>query len=217
VVQFFVTHFAATFFLSVVRRAVVLATLGTVLAGGGFAAAQGVDEKAFDRCRAMTDQGARLRCLQSLLQTPAAPASNAVALGRWRLVRTPNPDPKGGKEAVAIMRSADFTGSDPDFAGLMLRCGDPDIEVLAVLLTPLPPRASPKVSINGTRYDGTVTSPGAAVLLPPSVAALATGAWQALPKLDIAVESDGKTVKGTIALDGLAAALQTLTASCATR
>ena len=63
----------------------------------------------------------------------------------WRMIRTPRP--AGGRDVVSIMKSADITESDPDFAGLMLRCSDTSTEVLIVLLRPLLPHEQPSVVI----------------------------------------------------------------------
>src|SRR5437899_1091146 len=51
-------------------------------------------------------------------------------MGGWRLVRTPNP--RGGADAVSIMRTADSSRSDIDLAGMAVRCGEIGAEVLVV-------------------------------------------------------------------------------------
>jgi hypothetical protein len=63
----------------------------------------------------------------------------------WQLIGTPNP--QGGAEAVSIMRSADFLQSDPDLAGLMVRCAPKSQELLIVMIRPMPPGAPPHVDI----------------------------------------------------------------------
>jgi hypothetical protein len=176
----------------------------------------GINENAINRCRAMTDDAARLRCYENNLSDQSRSGTSRMQpLGKWRLVRTPNP--QGGKEAISIMRAAELSGSDPDFAGLMLRCADTGIDVLVVLIAPLPPRAHPKISIGGMTFDGSVTPPGAAILLPATASDLASSKWQTLAKLNIEVSDESKVVKGLVEIDGLANAMQTLAATCAIR
>jgi hypothetical protein len=176
----------------------------------------GINENAINRCRTLTDDAARLRCYEnSVSEQSRSNSSRTQSLGKWRLVRTPNP--QGGKEAISIMRGAELSGSDPDFAGLMLRCAETGIDVLVVLIAPLPPRARPKVSLEGMAFDGSVTPPGAAILLPPAASDLAASKWQTLQKLNVEVRDDDRTVKGLVEIDGLSVAMQTLAATCAIR
>jgi hypothetical protein len=52
------------------------------------AAAEGINEAAFDRCRAIPEAAARLRCFESITSDkPKAPTVRA-GIGMWRLVRT---------------------------------------------------------------------------------------------------------------------------------
>lgn len=166
---------------------------------------------------------ARLRCYENLTPpaadtAPPGPRSSTTtsqAIGRWRLVRTPHP--QGEKDAISIMRGGELLGSDPEFAGLMIRCGDDDIEVLLVLLRPMPLRARPTATINGTKFEAKVVPPGAAILLPPEVTASARERWPSVPTLTFEVEEGGSTIKGRVVPDDLGPALKTLTAVCATR
>lgn len=175
------------------------------------------------QCRAIEDATARLHCYESLLRSnPEAPASVPLSsasvsrkIGNWQLIRTPNP--REGKEAISITRAGELSGSDPDFAGLMIRCADPDIEVLAVLISPQSPRTHPRVSINGTKFESSVVPPGTAILLPAETATLARKRWPALASLLLKIERDGAVTKGLVSLDGLQAALAALTVACATR
>jgi hypothetical protein len=143
---------------------------------------------------------------------PPREGPGAQNIGKWRLVRTPAPS--GGKEAISITRPGELSGSDPDFAGLMIRCADSDIEVLVILIRPLPLRAHPRVSINGQTFVSTVSPPGSAVLLPRNVGISARQRWPSLAHLDLAVENDGLTTKGLVDLAGLQDALIALTAAC---
>ena len=52
---------------------------------------------------------------------------------------------RGGEDAVSVMHTADPFRSDPDFAGLTLRCAETGTEVLVILLQTLSPRAKPQV------------------------------------------------------------------------
>ncbi len=190
----------------------------------------GGNETAVKQCIAILDEAKRLQCLKNLAfrdkdaSTPSQPSdapinptdiqtsssSHAIA-GNWRLVRTPNP--KGGKDAISIMHTAELSQSDPNFAGLLIRCSEHGPEALVVFVRPLPPRARPKISAAGKTYDGSVVSPGAEILL-PGAGSDAQTRWINLPTLQINVVEDGVTTKGTVPLDGLQAALGTLNAAC---
>jgi hypothetical protein len=168
----------------------------------------------------MLDDAARLRCYESATSAPARPPGGGANLtGGWRLVRTHNP--RGGEDAVSVMHTADLFRSDPDFAGLTLRCGEAGTEVLIILLQTLSPRAKPQVAITGTpmpaRFSATVAPTGTAVLLPPEATALASGSWQKVSELAVEVENEGTAVRGVIPLDGLREALQTLAINCPSR
>ncbi len=187
-----------------------------------------VPEGAFEHCRTIADDAARLRCYEEATSRPPAavtplppaavpPQASSTGAGNWRLVRTPNP--AGGPDAVAITQTADIAKSDLDLAGLMLRCGQMGVEVLVVLVEPLPPRAHPKVSVStgGAALDfpATVVPPGALVLLPQDASALANGPWQNAAELTIDVEDSSERVKGVVPVAGLSSALPNLMANCA--
>jgi hypothetical protein len=137
-------------------------------------------------------------------------------MGEWHLVHTRNP--QGGADAVSIMHTADTSKSDLDLAGLMIRCAKGSVEVVIVLIRPLPFRARPPVEFgdsgNEASFEGTVIPPGTAILLPREATALASGKWQALSELMIRVEDGKNTIRGVVALSGLASAFKTLLASC---
>jgi len=191
------------------------AALATSVNPQNASAQTGINETAFNRCRTIADEATRLRCYERSVAEPRGGTSHAQGLGKWRLVRTPNP--QGGKDAISIMRGAELSGSDPDFAGLMLRCSETDIDVLVVLITPLPPRAHPQILVEGTPFNGTVSPPGAAIMLPAEAADLANGGWQALSQLKVEVRDDDRKIRGLVDIDGLKAAMQALTATCALR
>ena len=103
---------------------------------------------------------------QCELAALAAETSSVTELnGGWRLVRTSNP--RGGQQAVSIMRTADTSQSDLDLAGLMIRCGRKRPEVIIVLLRAFSLKARPTVVLgrpgNETRLVAKVVAPGTAV------------------------------------------------------
>ena len=210
-------------------------------------AAGPISEDNYNRCRAISDDAARLLCFEDLTSprpqnTPSpipvvprgaektpdnppgsisssqpGPSSTPVA-GKWRLVRTP--DPRAGREGqdiVSIMATAELSGSDIDFAGLNLRCAEPDFEVLVFLLSPLRPQAHPAIAINDEKFHGNVVPPGTAILLPREASDLARERWRSFPNLSVEVEDDGTKTHGLISLEGFNTALQALVGNCATR
>lgn len=136
--------------------------------------------------------------------------------GGWHLLRTANP--QGGADAVSMSHTADVTQSDPDLAGLMLRCGEKGAEVVVVVVSLFPPRAHPSVTIGADgkewRFEARVVSPGAELLLPAEATGLAMGPWQSVHELAVKVSSPEQSFDGVISIDGLAAALTTLAANC---
>jgi hypothetical protein len=143
-----------------------------------------------------------------------------VALGasRWKLARANGP--QDGETYVSIMKTADTMRSDPDFAGLMIRCAPKGkIDVLIVLIQPFPPQSHPQVTISSGGsfqvFEGAMTAAGAAVVLPNEAALLAQGPWQTLPSLSVLVKENRSEIKGVVILDGLREAYDLLTSSCA--
>ena len=216
----------------------------TICAAGMAIAAETISEDAFNRCRAISDGAARLHCFENLTsqapQIAPSPQQNAPPgvqkipdipqglifdsqstqssrpiAGKWRLVRTPNP--QGGQDVISIMATAELSSSDLEFAGLDLRCADHGFEILIFLIRPLAPRARPAVSINGKTFQGSVVSPGTAILLPQATSTLAKIQWRSLPSLSIDVEHDGTKTHGLVSLAGFDIALQTLVGTCLNR
>ena len=135
----------------------------------------------------------------------------------WKLVRAKAD--KDGEATVSIMKTADTLNSDPDFAGLMVRCGARGkIDVLIVLVRPLPPKSRPQVTIGAgsqsRTFEGAMTAAGAAVVLPDEAGSLAGGPWQRLPNLAISVGDGADAIKGSVGLDGLGAAYSNLVSGC---
>ncbi|TGN88778.1 hypothetical protein EOW77_0011425 [Bradyrhizobium yuanmingense] len=144
----------------------------------------------------------------------AGPASTSV----WKFTRTQGA--KDGESFAAIMKTADTTQSDPDFAGLIVRCAPKGkVDVLVALIRPFPPRSRPKVTIaasgGGTlTFDASMAAAGAAVLLPDEVSAFAAGKWQTTASLSVVVREGDSEIKGMVALNGLREAYHSLLANC---
>lgn len=179
--------------------------------------AQGHDiSQDFEKCKVIADDQARLNCFKNLLPSDSSkPATSATT--DWPLVRTPHP--KGGPEAVSIMRTADTDQSDPDLAGLMIRCAEkPGLEVLLALVRPFPPRAKRDVVVTtGTTKSvlhAEVSSIGTALILPIEATAFTAGPWQGMKELAVTINDPEAEIRGVISLEGLAPAMAKLSASC---
>jgi hypothetical protein len=138
-------------------------------------------------------------------------------VGKWRLVRTPGPDKSG--DIVSIMHTADALQSDPDFAGMMIRCQPKAaLQIAFVLITPLPPRSRPQVTVSinhsGARFQGEPIPPGSMIALPREAEVLAKGPWQSAIELAVDIENDANVIHGAIPLDNLAAAISYLQSNC---
>jgi hypothetical protein len=180
--------------------------------------AQGRDvSQDFEKCKVISDDQARLNCLKDLIPSASADAVTSSTNDSWPLVRTPNP--KGGPDAVAIMRLADTAQSDPDLAGLMIRCAEKsDFEVVLALVRPFPPRTKTDVVVtSGTTQSvlhAQASSAGTALILPIEATAFTTGPWRGLKELAVTIKHPEGEIRGTIPLDGAAPAIAKLSASC---
>lgn len=134
----------------------------------------------------------------------------------WRLLRTPSP--AGGSDAISITHVADLARSSPELAGLMLRCDLGHVEALVVLITPLPPRAHPHVTIaagdDAISLTADMVPPFTSIRLTSGATDAITRVWRARPELSLRAEYEESKVDGFILLAGLPAALQTLNAQC---
>jgi hypothetical protein len=172
-------------------------------------------------CQIIKDTVSRKHCYErfGLNVAQAGVQGGPTADDAWKLMRTP--DPTGGHDAVSIMRIADVSKSDREFAGLMLRCGERSIQVLIVLVRVLPPRAHPKVRLaagsSSVELTASVVPPDVSLLLPNDAAALAMGAWLTATELVVAVEDEQGTIRGVVPLAGFGRALALLRSNCPAR
>jgi hypothetical protein len=199
--------------------ALVLLVLFYLLAGAAPAPAQQPDISAgFAKCKTIADDQARLECLKKLLPSPdPARAPIQSMQDPWPLVVTPRS--ATSREAASIMRTADTARSDPDLAGLMIRCQEkPGFEALLALVRPLPPRAQRDVVIGlGTSQSvlhAEVSSLGTGLVLPVEPTAFTTGPWRGLKELSVVIKDPEAEIHGVILLDGLASAMAKLSPRC---
>jgi hypothetical protein len=143
-------------------------------------------------------------------------------LGKWRLVRTPGT--QKGQDVVSMMRTADLLKSDPDFAGVMIRCAAGlRLQVAVVVVRPFPPKARPVVSIGfaktsanktAVKMTATVLPGGTALSLPAEAEALARGSWPSQAEVAFTVEGHGDPIRGVLPTDHLNAAIAYLQSNC---
>jgi hypothetical protein len=173
----------------------------------------------FESCRAIQADQPRLDCFRKLLSSGESKtaADDKPAKDLWPLIKTPRPEGRG--EAVAIMRTADTAQSDPDFAGLIIRCGErQQLEVVLALIKPLPPLSKHEIVMSAGAEPSTLqaetTQQGTALALPIDAMAFTTGAWREAKDLSIKIIDPEGDIKGIIALDGVGPAIAKLTANC---
>jgi len=202
-------------YLSVISGILCFATSSLAQPVNGAAAEPAQQRDNLQHCRSIPDSAERLQCYEKAAADQTKDLEPATE-GGWRLLRTPNP--QGGPEAVSIMRSADLVQTDPDLAGLMVRCAPKNPEVLIVMMQPAPPGAQPRVDIGPAgrtvSFTATVLPPGLAILLPDDAAALVQHQWQQAPELSIVVDEGQTKARGVVPMAGLQAALQLLLANC---
>jgi len=157
---------------------------------------------------------AEFSCREAPIAAIAHPAPSSV----WKFTRAQGA--RDGESFAAITKTADTAQSDPDFAGLIVRCAPKGkIDVLVALIRPFPPRSRPKVTIAATgggtlTFDARMAAAGATVLLPDEVSAFAAGKWQTAASLSVAVSEGDSEIKGVVALNGLREAYHSLLANC---
>jgi hypothetical protein len=208
--------------VAVYRQAIpllILAAAGVYLIATPPAFSQAGPSVDFESCSAIKADQARLDCFKKLLPNSesGSAAVERPGEGLWPLIKTPRPG--GGPDAIAIMRTADTSQSDPDLAGLMIRCGEkPGLEVVLALVRPLPPRSKRDVII----FSGTAQSvlhaetapPGTALVLPIEATAFTAGPFRDLKQLSVKIIDPESDIRGIIELDGIGAATAKLSASC---
>lgn len=164
-------------------------------------------------------------CATQLAQTQSKPQlilvqairpATGTHIGPWHLVRTPAPD---NKETVSVMRTGELLKSDPDFAGLMLKCREPSgPQIGFVVIPPFPPKSHPRVTIStgksSLHFKASVIAPGTIVTLPNEADALAQGPWQSTQTLTVRIKGNKADIHGTVSLKQLSGAVALLKANC---
>ncbi|HEY8007903.1 MAG TPA: hypothetical protein VIE66_14145 [Methylocella sp.] len=134
----------------------------------------------------------------------------------WRLVRSTGPNGEPG--ASAILHTIDFERSNPRLAGLMLRCGKQNIEIIIVVIEPFPPRARPQVTLSTSgqvfQFEGSIIPTGAGILLPSDATGSLIGPLRSASELEIKVTDRESVLNGVVPLSGLSTALDSLDAEC---
>jgi len=138
-------------------------------------------------------------------------------LGKWHLVRTPGPEK--GQDVVSVIRTAELLQSDPEFAGLTIRCRPKGpLQIAFVVITPFRPRTHPAISVSlarsSTRFKGDVIPPGSMVALPDEAAVLLSGPWQSASQLTVEIDGQGTKIHGIVSLAGLSNAISLLQSNC---
>ena len=156
------------------------------------------------------------RVQPKLIPVQARPPVRSTTVGPWHLVRTPAPE---NKETVSIMRTGELLKSDPDFAGLMIRCrGAAGLQIGFVVISPFPPKSQPQVTISTgqdkLRFKASVIPPGTIVSLPDEADVLVQGPWQSARSLTVQIKGDSADIHGTVSLDQLSQAVALLRANC---
>jgi hypothetical protein len=170
----------------------------------------------FEKCRMLGDNQARLACLKNLLPKTTNDSTGHPS-DLWRLVRTPHP--QGGPDAVSIMHTADTARSDPELAGLMIRCADKAaLETVLALVKPIPPRSKRDVILVGgtaqVALQAEVTSVGTTLILPIEPSTFTTGTWRAVKELAVKIQDPDGDIKGIIPIDGISPAMARLSENC---
>lgn len=198
------------------KRAAIfdLILLSSMLAAtaGLSAIPQGMPTAVVEACRSGTRPKAEP---DDCLEAPRSVTLNGAS--SWKLVRS-----KGTKDTdslFSIMKTADTLRSDPDFAGLMIRCATQGkIDVLMVLVRPFPPQSKPQITVatgqESRVFEGKMAAAGAAIVLPDEAGLLAGGPWQTAKSLSLSAREGGVEIKGVVVLEGLRPAYNNLVSNC---
>jgi hypothetical protein len=185
--------------------------------------------RSLELCSNLVDEKSRLLCYQRNLPNSMADprTSGSAAAGSsespgWRLVRVHGP--AGDPDAVWIMRSVELSQSDIGIAGIAFRCGNPVVEMLVILLAPLPPRSHTTVGLDigkaHSEFSAKLVPPETALLLPPdaSLQTIASSHSSPAAKLQVSIAAEqSEPVHGEVLLSGLNEALGLLKTSCQTQ
>jgi hypothetical protein len=185
----------------------------------GFANSQAI-ETSDDTCRGISDLAMRKQCYATINALSSKSNSQGVTLLEgWQLIRTP--DPRGGADTMSISHVADLQKSDPNLAGILLRCVDRQIELFMIVIEPYPPQITINLTLKlgnsaASAYRSSVIPPGVMVRLPAEAATAILDRRQQSDDLNVSIVS-GTTqpTTGVIKLTGLEQALATLRTSCA--
>jgi len=173
-----------------------------------------------DTCRVISDFTVQKQCY-AIINTLSnkTNAQGQTLLEGWQLVRTP--DPRGGADAISISHVADLQKSDPNLAGITLRCVNRQIEIFMIVIEPYPPNIPINLSLklgnnSASTYRGNIVPPGVMVRLPPEAA---TAIFDRRPQFDDLNVSlaygTAPVTTGLVKLTGLEQALGTLKTLCA--
>jgi hypothetical protein len=161
----------------------------------------------------------RNQCDDTVSQQLKATSRTTELDGGWQLVKTR--DPGGGAETISVMHVVDTGKSDFGLAGLSVRCGRPGLDVVLIVLEPLPSTSHPTVILTAgslrSEFEASVVQSGEALLLPQGASNLAAGDWQKATELSVEIATKPNPVRGIVPIAGLPAALRSLTPNCAFR
>jgi len=173
---------------------------------------------ASDSCHLIADRMRQAQCYETLKQIGGQSSKQSILPHGWKLIGSPD----SGRREHSISHTGDFQSSDPNFAGMMLRCVDNRIEVLLIVIEPYPPQAAIDLTIklgnsSESTYRSSVVPPGLMVLLPSEAAAIITGSRRPADELRVDL-TDGTAprTKGMVKLLGLEQAIGMLKSLCAT-
>jgi hypothetical protein len=170
-------------------------------------------------CASGVDAEQRRRCDEEAFRQVESGSQSSQLEGGWRLVKSRNPD--GGADAVSVMHVVDSANSDVRLAGLNLQCGKDGIEVVLIVLEPLPRATRPNVVLmtgeKRAEFQASVIQGGVALLLPAGASKLAASDWQNANELSVEIGTTPTAIRGAVPMAGLATALRYLLQNCHAR
>ena len=141
-------------------------------------------------------------------------AGSETPAGAWHLVHGEGKE----TETQAILHTPEFERSDPQLAGLMLRCGQKGIETIVVVVEPYSPETRPEIVLRSAEreihFEGRMIPTGAGIRLPDEAANWLTQAAKASGEVEIEIAAANKKVDGVVGLTGLPSAVQPLNSDC---